>query len=114
MESASIKAYRAATAPRFSPAASRKALSSTSLQATSPEISAMIISGLAHVGFNTAGFSGISARKGGLSSESPLRSKRASRKPSSGCRAGTRRTCASYVSLNSPTFLYRTYEAFDL
>ncbi len=59
-----------------------------SRQATSPEISAMIISGLAPVGFNTAGFYGISARKGGY----PPRLKRVFRRRSSGCRAGARRT----------------------
>ncbi len=36
-------------------------------QATSPEISAMIIAGHADVGLNTADFSSISARRGGVS-----------------------------------------------
>ena len=83
-----------------------------SRQATSPEISAMIISGLAHVGFNTTHFSGISARRGGLSTaieagvpESVL-----------WMQSGHAQDVAArhYVSLNSPALLYRTYESFGL
>ena len=83
-----------------------------SRQATSPEISAMIISGLAHVGFNTAGFSCISARKGGLSTAIEAGVLEAILWMQS-CHAqdvAARR----YVALNSPALLYRTYEAFDL
>jgi hypothetical protein len=81
-------------------------------QATSPEISAMIISGLAHVGFNTTYFSGISARRGGLSTaieagvpESIL-----------WMQSGHAQDVAArrYVSLHSPALLYKTYEAFGL
>ena len=83
-----------------------------SRQATSPEISAMIISGLAHVGFNTTGFSGISARKGGLSTAIEAGVPEAILWMQSGHAADV--AARRYVSLNSPALLYRTYEAFDL
>ncbi len=83
-----------------------------SLQATSPEISAMIISGLAHVGFNTTGFSGISARKGGLSTAIEAGVPEAILWMQSGHAQDV--AARRYVSLNSPALLYRTYEAFDI
>jgi hypothetical protein len=83
-----------------------------SRQATSPEISAMIISGLAHVGFNTAGFSGISARKGGLSTAIEAGVPEAILWMQSGHAADV--AARRYVSLNSPALLYKTYEAFGL
>jgi hypothetical protein len=83
-----------------------------SRQATSPEISAMIISGLAYVGFNTAGFSGISARKGGLSTAIEAGVPEAILWMQSGHAQDV--AARRYVSLNSPALLYRTYEAFDL
>jgi hypothetical protein len=83
-----------------------------SKQATSPEISAMILSGLAHVGFNTAGFSGISARKGGLSTAIKAGVPEAILWIQSGHTQDV--AARRYVSLNSPALLYRIYEVFDL
>jgi hypothetical protein len=83
-----------------------------SRQATSPEISAMIISGLVHVGFNTAGFSGISARKGGLSTAIEAGVPEAILWMQSEHAADV--AARHYVSLNSPALLYKTYEAFGL
>jgi hypothetical protein len=83
-----------------------------SRQATSPEISAMIISGLAHVGFNTSAFSGISARKGGLSTAIEAGVPEAILWMQSGHALDV--AARRYVALNSPALLYKTYEAFDL
>ena len=80
--------------------------------ATSPEISAMIISALAHVGFNTTGFSGISARKGGLSTAIEAGVPEAILWMQSGHSQDV--AARRYVALNSPALLYRTYESFDL
>ena len=69
----------------------------------------MIIAGLADVGFNTAGFSGISARRGGLSTAIKA-----------GVilwmQSGHAQDVAArrYVKLNSPALLYKTYESFGL
>ena len=80
--------------------------------ATSPEISAMIIAGLAAVVFNTTGFSGISARRGGLFTaieggvpEAIL-----------WMQGGHSQDLAArrYVSLDSPALLYVTCESFRL
>ncbi len=81
-------------------------------QATSPEISAMIISGLAHVGFNTTYFSGISARRGGLSTAIEA----GVPKSILWMQLGHVQDVAArhYVSLHSPALLYKTYEAFGL
>ncbi len=80
--------------------------------ASSAEVSAMIIRGMQQVGFDTTYFSGISARKGGLSTA---------------IEAGVPEhilwmqswhaqdvAAQRYVQLNSPALLYRTYESFRL
>ncbi len=81
-------------------------------QATSPEISSMIIAGHADVSLNTADFSCISARRGGLSTAIEagvpvailwMRS-----------RHSQDIAASRYVDLNSPALLYKTYETFDL
>jgi hypothetical protein len=72
----------------------------------------MIISCFVHVSFNTAGFSYISACKGGLSTAIGAGVLEAILWMQS-CHAqdvAARR----YVVLNSPALLYSTYEAFDL
>jgi hypothetical protein len=81
-------------------------------QATSPEISAMIIRGLSHVGFDTSGFSGISARRGGLSTAIEAGVPEAFLWMQSGHAQDL--AARRYVELNSPALLYRTYESFDL
>ncbi len=83
-----------------------------SRQATSPEISAMIVRGLSHVGFNTSGFSGISARRGGLSTAIEAGVPEAILWMQSGHAQDL--AARRYVELNSPALLYRTYESFDL
>jgi hypothetical protein len=83
-----------------------------SRQATSSEISAMIIAGLADVGFNTAGFSGISARRGGLSTAIEAGVPEAILWMQSGHAQDV--AARRYVELNSPALLYKTYEAFGL
>ncbi len=72
----------------------------------------MIISALVHVGFNTAGFSDISARKGGL----PTAIEAGFPKAILWMQSGHAQDVAarSYVKFHSPAPLYRTYEAFDL
>jgi hypothetical protein len=80
--------------------------------ASSAEISAMIIRGLAHVGFDTSGFSGISARRGGLSTAIEAGVPEAILWMQSGHAQDL--AARRYVELNSPALLYRTYEAFDL
>ena len=72
----------------------------------------MIISALAHVGFNTAGFSGIFARKGGLSTAIEAGVPEAIL----WMQIGHAKDVAArrYVHLHSPALLYRTYESFDL
>jgi hypothetical protein len=80
--------------------------------ATSPEISAMIIRAMSHVGFDTSGFSGISARRGGLSTAIEAGVPEAILWMQSGHAQDL--AARRYVELNSPALLYRTYEAFDL
>ncbi len=72
----------------------------------------MIISALAHVGFNTAGFSCISARKGGLSTAIEAGVPEAILWMQIGHAKDV--AAPSYFNLHSPTLLYRTYESFDL
>ena len=83
-----------------------------SRHATSPEISAMIVAGLKDVGFNTEGFSGISARRGGLSTAIEAGVPEAILWMQSGHSQDL--AARRYVALNSPALLYRTYESFDL
>ncbi len=72
----------------------------------------MIISTLAHVGFNTAGFSCISARKGGLSTAIEAGVTEAILWMQSGHAQDI--AARHYVKLHSPTLLYCTYESFNL
>ena len=65
----------------------------------------MIISALAHVAFNTVGFS---ARKAAIEAGVPESILWMQSRHSQDVAA------PRYVSLNSPALLYRTYEAFDL
>jgi hypothetical protein len=83
-----------------------------SRQPTSAEMSQMIVRGLGHVGFDTSLFSGISARKGGLSTAIEAGVPEAILWMQSGHAqdAAARR----YVRLDSPALLYRTWEAFGL
>ncbi len=83
-----------------------------SKQASSAEISAAIIRGLGHVGFDTALFSGISARKGGLSTAIEAGVPEASLWMQS-CHA-LDAAARRYVRLDSPALLYKTWEAFKL
>jgi hypothetical protein len=72
----------------------------------------MIIRGLAHVGFDTPSFSGISARRGGLSTAIEAGVPEAILWMQSGHAQDL--AARRYVKRNSPALLYRTYEAFDL
>ncbi len=72
----------------------------------------MIVRGLGHVGFDTSFFSGISARRGGLSTaiegvvpEHILWIQSGHAQDVAACR---------YVQLNIPALLYSTYESFGL
>lgn len=81
-------------------------------QASSEEMSAMIVRGLGHVGFDTTLFSGISARKGGLSTaiEAGVPESILWMQSGHAQDAAARR----YVALQSPALLYKTWEAFRL
>ena len=107
---------RGASCPHCPPLFPRRIKKGTefdlSRSATSQEVSSMIISALAHVGFNTAGFSGISARKGGLSTAIEAGVPEAILWMQSGHAQDV--AARRYVNLNSPALLYRTYESFDL
>ena len=109
----STVASRADTAPPLFPRRIKKGTEfDLSWSATSPEISAMIVSALAHVGFNTVCFSGISARKGCLSTAIEPGVPEAILWMQSGNSQDV--AARRYVALNSSALLYRTYEAFDL
>ncbi len=64
------------------------------------------------MGFNTSGFSGISARRGGLSTAIEAGVPEAILWMQSGHAQDL--AARRYVELNSPALLYRTYESFDL
>ena len=83
-----------------------------SRNATSEEFSAMVKRGLGHVGFDTDLFSGISARKGGLSTaiEAGVPESILWMQSGHALDVAARR----YVTLRSPALLYKTWEAFDL
>jgi hypothetical protein len=72
----------------------------------------MIVRGLGHVGFDTALFSGISARRGGLSTAIEAGVPECILWMQSGHAqdAAARR----YVRLQSPALLYQTWESFGL
>jgi hypothetical protein len=72
----------------------------------------MIISALAHVGFDTAGFSGISASKLCLSMGIEAGVLEAILWMQSGHVQDV--AARSYVKLHSPALLYSTYQSFDL
>jgi hypothetical protein len=72
----------------------------------------MIIAGLADVCFNTAGFSGISARRGGLSTAIEAGVSEAILWMQSGHAQDV--AARREDELNSPALLYTTYEAFGL
>ena len=95
--------------PRWSVRAGRFDLSR---QPSSEDVSASIVRGLAHVGFDTSLFSGISARRGGLSTAIEAGVPEAILWMQSGHAADV--SARRYVSLRSPKLLYRTWEAFRL
>ena len=95
--------------PRWSVRAKRFDLSR---QPSSEDVSASIVRGLAHVGFDTSLFSGISARRGGLSTAIEAGVPEAILWMQSGHAADI--SARRYVSLRSPKLLYRTWEAFRL
>ncbi len=72
----------------------------------------MIVSGLAHLGFNTSCFSGISARRAGLSTAIEAGVPESILWMQSGRAQDVVARC--YVSLHSPALPYKTYEAFGL
>ena len=80
--------------------------------ASSGEMSAMISRGLGHVGFDTSLFSGISARRGGLSTAI----ERGVPEHILWMQSGHAQDVAArrYVQLNSPALLYSTWAAFGL
>ena len=75
-------------------------------------VSDAIRNAVASVGCTGARFSGISARKGGLSTAIEAGVPEAILWMQSGHAQDV--AARRYVSLNSPALLYRTYEAFDL
>ena len=79
---------------------------------TSEEVSAMVVRGLGHVGYDTSLFSGISARRGGLSTaiEAGVPEHILWMQSGHAQDLAARR----YVQLGSPALLYRTWEAFNL
>ena len=79
---------------------------------TSSEVSAMIVRGLEHVGYDTSLFSGISARRGGLSTaiEKGVPEHILWMQSGHAQDAAARR----YVRLGSPALLYDTWAAFGL
>lgn len=83
-----------------------------SRQATSTEMSAMIVRGLGHVGFDTSLFSGISARKGGLSTAIEAGVPEVILWMQSGHAQDV--AARRYVQLQSPALMYATYESFNL
>ena len=74
------------------------------------EASAMVVRALGHVGFNTALFSGISARRGGLSTAIEAGVPEAILWMQSGHAQDV--AARRYVQLCSPKLLFRTWEAF--
>ena len=72
----------------------------------------MVKRGLGHVGFDTDLFSGISARKGGLSTaiEAGVPESILWMQSGHALDVAARR----YVTLRSPALLYKTWESFDL
>jgi hypothetical protein len=80
--------------------------------ASSEEMSAMITRGLGHIGLDTSLFSGISARKGGLSTAIEAGVPEALLWMQSGHAQDV--AARRYVALQSPALLYRTWESFGL
>ena len=72
----------------------------------------MVVRGLGYVGFNTALFSGISARRGGLSTAVEAGVPEAILWMQSGHVQDV--AARRYIKLGSPKLLYRTWEAFRL
>ena len=72
----------------------------------------MVVRALGHIGFNTALFSGISARRGGLSTaiEAGVPGALLSTQSGPAQDVAARR----YVRLGSPQLLYRTWESLKL
>jgi hypothetical protein len=83
-----------------------------SRQPSPEDVSASIVRGLAHVGFDTSLFSGISARRGGLSTAIEAGVPEAILWMQSGHAQDL--AARRYVELRSPKLLYRTWEAFGL
>jgi hypothetical protein len=81
-------------------------------QPSSEDMSAMIVSGLGHVGFDTSLFSGISARRGGLSTAIEAGVPECVLWMQSGHAQDV--AARRYVRLQSPALLYRTWESFGL
>ena len=79
---------------------------------TADEASAMVVRALGHVGYNTALFSGISARRGGLSTAIEAGVPEAILWMQSGHAQDV--AARRYVQLRSPNLLYRTWESFKL
>ena len=79
---------------------------------TADEASAMVVRALGHVGFTTALFSGIIARRGGLSTAIEAGVPEAILWLQSGHAQDV--AARRYVQLCSPKLLYRTWEAFKL
>ncbi len=79
---------------------------------TAGEASAMVVRALGHVGYNTALFSGISARRGGLSTAIEAGVPEAILWMQSGHAQDV--AARRYIQLRSPKLLYRTWEAFRL
>ena len=109
-KSANPQAKCPACPPLFPRSLDRGRAFDFSRQPSAEEASAMIVRGLKHVGYDTSLFSGISARKGGLSTaiEAGVPEHILWMQSGHAQDVAARR----YVQLGSPTLLYSTWEAF--
>jgi hypothetical protein len=79
---------------------------------TAEEASSMVVRALGHIGYNTALFSGISARRGGLSTAIEAGVPEAILWMQSGHAQDV--AARRYVQLGSPKPIYHTWESFKL
>uniref|UniRef100_A0A6T8CYB4 Tyr recombinase domain-containing protein n=1 Tax=Cryptomonas curvata TaxID=233186 RepID=A0A6T8CYB4_9CRYP len=98
--------------PLFPRTLARSRTFDLSRQPTSDEVSAMAVRGLSHVGYDTSLFSGISARRGGISTAIEAGVPEAILWMQSGHAQDV--AARRYIQLRSPVLLYKTWEAFGL
>ena len=98
--------------PLFPRTCGRSRTLDLSRQPTPDEVSAMVVRGLSHVGYDTSLFSGISARRGGISTAIEAGVPEAILWMQSGHAQDV--AARRYIQLRSPALLYKTWEAFGL